>query len=106
MELLMTELPMTELPITEYDGGALSEVEERAREKLYECIYSSFVAYLVCAEAALEHTWHAQQQLWSILGMHSSSSRAYLAMRSSSFCAYIKCAKAADVLTQSTMQPP
>ena len=74
-ELPMTELPMTELPMTvppmkEYDGGALSE-DERLRA------------------AALAYTWYAQQQLWRILGM-----------RSSSFCAYLVCAAAAFAHTK------
>ena len=86
-ELPMTRLPMTELPMKEYDGGALSE-DDRLRG-------SSFGVYLVCAAAALAHTWHAQQQLWRTLSMRSSSVRACL-----------DDAKVADAHTQSTMQPP
>ena len=65
-ELRMTELLMTEPPIKDYDGGAFSEA-------------------IVCAAAALAHTWYSQKQLWRILGM-----------RSSSFDAYLDCAKASD----------
>ena len=71
---------MTELPMKDYDGGALSEADRLSG--------SSFGAYLLCAAAALAHTWHAQQQLWRILGM-----------RSSNFCTYLDGAKAADAHT-------
>jgi len=63
-ELPMMELPIAELPIREYDGGALSEAEERAREKLILGMgSSSFGAYLTCPAAALANTWYVQQQL-------------------------------------------